>query len=326
MAAAPRRRLLALAAAAPAAARAQTAPRWSPERPITFLGPFAAGGAFDLTQRALSRGMEPVLGQPVAVVNRPGAAGTVMLGELVRARPDGHTIGLLSVNSNAVAPQLVELAFDPVRDVTPFLAYGSFMTFVAVARGALFGDFKDMMDFARREPGRLTIGVAAIGANSHLNMARLVAQEGVEVTFVPFTGGAPASTALLGGHILCAVVSGEVLPSVRDGSLRLLAVLNERRAPEFPDVPTLLDLGYGWGARPWLAVGGPKGLPAPVVARYVEAMDAAIATEGFRAVLRDLAILPLRLAPEETARLMAESLAEHERIARAIRIGRFAPR
>jgi putative tricarboxylic transport membrane protein len=323
----PRRALLALGAAAAApSATAQTGPRWSPERPVAFLGPFAAGGAFDLTQRALSRGMEPVLGQPVAVVNRPGAAGTVMLGELVRARPDGYTIGLLSVNSNAVAPQLVELPFDPVRDVTPFLAYGSFITFVAVARGAPFAELRDMMAFARREPGRLTIGVAAIGANSHLNMARLVAQEGVEVTFVPFTGGAPASAALLGGHILCAVVSGEVLPSVRDGSLRLLAVLNERRAPEFPEVPTLLDLGYGWGARPWLAVGGPKGLPAPVVCRYVEAMDAAMATEGFRTVLRDLAILPLRLPPEETVRLMAESLAEHERIARAIRIGRFAQR
>ena len=320
---APRRALL--AALLPLPALAQQAP-WSPDRPVSFLGPFAAGGAFDLTQRALARGMEPVLGQPVTVVNRPGAAGTVMLTEIVRARPDGQTIALLSVNSNAVAPQLIELPYDPVRDVTPFLAYGSFMTFVAVARNAPFAGLKEMMAFARREPGALTIGVAAIGANSHLQMARLVAQEGVEVTFVPFTGGAPASTALLGGHIRCAVVSGEILPAVRDGSLRLLAVLNDRRPPEFPEVPTLLDLGYGWAARPWLAVGGPKGLPAAIVARYVAALDAAMATELFRKVLNDLAIFPMRLGPEETARLMAESLAEHERVARAIRIGRFAPR
>lgn len=319
-----RRNLLALAATLPVPALAQG--RWSPDRPVSFLGPFAAGGAFDLTQRALSRGLEPLLGQPVTVVNRPGAAGTVMLTEVVRARPDGHTIALLSVNSNAVAPQLIELPYDPVRDVTPFLAYGSFITFVAVARNAPFTGLKEMMEFARKEPGKLTIGVAAIGANSHMQMARLVAQEGVEVTFVPFSGGAPAATSLMGGHILCAVVSGEILPAVREGSVRLLAVLNDRRPPEFPEVPTLLDLGYGWAARPWLAVGGPKGLPQPIVDRYVEAMDAAMATDQFRKVLADLAIFPIRLSPAETAQMMAESLAEHERIARAIRIGRFAPR
>jgi tripartite-type tricarboxylate transporter receptor subunit TctC len=319
-----RRTLLSAAALLPAVARAQ--PAWSPDRPVTFLGPYAAGGSFDLTQRALARGMEPVLGQPVAVLNRPGAGGTIMLGELARSRPDGQTIGLLSVNTNAVAPQLQDLAFDPVRDFTPFLTYGSFITFVVVLRDAPFGGLRDMMQFARREPGRLSIGVASIGANSHLNMARLTAQEGVEVIFVPFTGGAPASTALLGGHIHCAVVSGEILPSVRDGSLRILAVLNDRRAPEFPDVPTLLDLGYGWASRPWLAVGGPKGLPAPVVARHVEAMDQAMRPEHFGKVMSDLAILPMRLPPEETAAMMAESLAEHERIARSIRIGRFAPR
>jgi tripartite-type tricarboxylate transporter receptor subunit TctC len=321
----PRRALLGgLTATAAVPGRAQAA--WAPDRPVSFLGPFAAGGAFDLTQRALARGMEPVLGQPVAVVNRPGGAGTVMLTEIVRARPDGQTIALLSVNSNAVAPQLIELPYDPVGAVTPFLAYGAFMTFIVVARDAPFATLPEMIAFARREPGALTIGVAAIGANSHLQMARLVAQESVEVTFVPFTGGAPAGTALLGGHVRCAVVSGEILPAVRSGSLRLLAVLNDRRPPEFPDVPTLLDLGYGWAARPWLAVGGPRGLPPPIIARYVEAMDAAMATEHFRTVLRDLAIFPMRLSPEDTAKLMAESFAEHERIARALRIGRFAPR
>lgn len=322
-----RRNLVALTLgtlAAPSVTRAQ--PHWTPERPVTFLGPFAAGGAFDVTQRAIARAAEPMLGQPIAVVNRTGAAGTIMLAELARARPDGHTLGLLSVNTNAVAPQLQDLAFDPVADFTPLITYGAFLTFVAVARQAPFASFAEMLAFARREPGRLTIGVSGIGANSHLNMARLAAEEQLDVTFVPFAGGAPASTALLGGHLMCAVVAGEVLPSVRDGSLRLLAILNADKSEEFPAVPTLPELGYSWSSRPWLGFGGPRGLPEAIATRWVAALEAATRHDDVLAVMRNLAIVPLRRGPAETRVLMTESLVEHEHIARGIRIGRFAPR
>jgi len=320
-----RRNLLALGTALLATPALAQAP-WAPDRPVNFLGPFAAGGAFDLTARAMARGMEPLLGQPVAVVNRTGAGGTIMLAELARARPDGLTIGLLSVNTNAIAPQLTEVAFDPVGDFTPILTYGSFTTFVAVPRNSPITGLREMMEQARRAPNSLNVGVSAIGSNAHLTMARLTSQERAEVTFVPFGGGAPAVTALLGGHVHCAVVSGEILPSVRDGTLRLIAVLNAQRAPEFPDVPTLLDLNYGWAANPWLGVGGPKNLPPAIVARYGEVMRRAMETEGFRTSMSTLAIARLDLGPAETATLMAESLAEHAQLARALRIGRFAPR
>jgi tripartite-type tricarboxylate transporter receptor subunit TctC len=319
-----RRGLLAAALAAPALS-AQAQGRWSPSRPVTFLSPFNAGGAFDVTQRALARAVEPDIGQPIALVNRLGASGTVMLGELARVRPDGQTLGLLSVNTNAVAPQLLQLPFNPVTDFTPLMVYGVFLGFIAVARNSPFGSLRDLIAYARREPGRLTIGVAGIGANSHLNMARLAAEEGVEVTFVPFTGGTPATTALLGGHVMCAVVAGEVLPSVRDGSLRLLALLNRDKSDEFPDLPTLPELGYSWGIRPWVGMGGPPGLPEAVAARWTDALIQGTEAPDFLAAMRNVAILPNRIRPAEMQALMAESYAEHERIARAIRIGRFAP-
>jgi len=277
-----------------------------------------------VTQRALARAVEPAIEQPVAVMNRPGAAGTVMLAELSRARPDGQTLGLLSVNSNAVAPQLQTLTFDPVADFTPLMVYGSFLTFVTVAANSPFTSLRDLIAFARREPGRLTIGVSGIGANSHLNMARLAAEEAVEVTFVPFTGGAPATMALLGGHVMCAVVAGEVLPSVRDGTLRLLSLLNADKSEEFPNVPTMPELGYSWASRPWLGMGGPKGLPDAVTARWSSALLEATRNDAFGAVMRNLAIVPVRMGPAEMRVMMAESLAEHERVARSIRIGRFA--
>ena len=120
------------------------------------------------------------------------------------------------------------------------------------------------------------------------------------------------------------MVSGEVLPSVRDGSLRALAILNAEKSEEFPAVPTLPELGYSWSSRPWIGVGAPRGLTGPVQARWVEALMAATLQPDFLEVMRRLAIVPLRLGPAEFGALMAESLAEHERIARAIRIGRFA--
>jgi tripartite-type tricarboxylate transporter receptor subunit TctC len=317
-----RRSLLATTVALPGLARAQG--RWAPDRPVSFLAPFAAGGAFDVTQRALARVVEPAIGQPIAIVNRTGAAGTIMLAELNRARPDGQTLGLLSVNTNAVAPQLVQVPFNPVTDFTPLMVYGIFLGFIAVARNSPFSSLREMVQFARREPGRLTIGVAGIGANSHLNMARLAAEEGIDVTFVPFPGGAPATTALLGGHVMCAVVAGEVLPSVRDGTLRLIAILNTAKSEEFPDVPTLPELGYSWGIRPWLGMGGPPGLPEPVAARWTDALIEGMAAPGFLAAMRSVAIVPTPMRPAEMRTLMAESYAEHERIARAIRIGRFS--
>jgi tripartite-type tricarboxylate transporter receptor subunit TctC len=319
-----RRNLLSLLLAAPSVAAAQST--WSPDRPVTFLSPFAAGGSFDVTQRALARAAEPAIGQSMAVVNRTGAAGTIMLAELTRARPDGQTLGLLSVNTNAVAPQLQTLSFDPVNDFTPLMNYGSFLTFVTVSAGSSFGSLRDLIAFARREPGKLTVGVSGIGANSHLNMARLAAEEGIEVTFVPFTGGAPATTALLGGHVMCAVVAGEVLPSVRDGTLRLISLLNADKSEEFPNVPTMPELGYSWASRPWIGVGGPKGLPDNIAARWSGVLLEATQNEAFLSTMRTLAIVPVRLNAAEMKAMMAESLAEHERVAQTIRIGRLAPR
>ena len=141
---------------------------------------------------------------------------------------------------------------------------------------------------------------------------------------MPFTGGAPATTALLGGHVMCAVVAGEVLPSVRDGTLRLISLLNADKSEEFPNVPTMPELGYSWASRPWLGMGGPKGLPEAVTARWSGALLEGTRNDAFLAAMRNLAIVPVRMGPAEMRTMMAESLAEHERVARTIRIGRFA--
>ena len=125
---------------------------------------------------------------------------------------------------------------------------------------------------------------------------------------------------------MCAVVAGEVLPSVRDGTLRLLSLLNADKSEEFPNVPTMPELGYSWASRPWIGMGGPKNLPDVIANRWSEELLAATRNETFLNTMRNLAIVPVRLGPAEMRSMMAESLAEHERVARTIRIGRFAPR
>ncbi|WP_107676399.1 tripartite tricarboxylate transporter substrate binding protein [Agrobacterium sp. LAD9] len=322
-----RRKFLAMATAIPATlampgiVRAQS---WKPNRVVTFLSPFAAGGTFDVTERALARAAEPIIGQTITVVNRAGAAGTVALGELARAKPDGLTLGLMSVSNNAVAPQMVDLSFDPVSDFTPLVTYASFLSFLIVKSDSPLGSYKDWIDFARKQPKKLTVGISTLGSNSHLLMARLAAEEGVELSFVPFGGGAPALTAVLGGHVMCALLSGEALAPQREGTIRMLAVLNKDKVEEFPDVPNMADLGFKWASLPWVGMGAPKGLPEEITKRWSEVLLEATYDKAFLQALSNLAFVPTRMGPADMGKMMSESLAEHEKIVKSLGLGRFA--
>lgn len=319
-----RRAILAGAAAIAALPHLALGQARFPERPITFLVPYGTGGSFDLTIRALAAGMEPALGQPVLVVNRPGASGAVMLGQLARARPDGYTIGSLNVSINAAAPQMQELPFDAIADFTPIMNYGAFTLFVAVPSESPFQSLKDLIDSARTNPKSVTVGITGLGGVAHLMMSRLGLQEKADLAFVPFPGGAQVATAILGKHVNCAVVSGEILPHVRAGRMRLLGTFNESRFPEFPAVPTTRDLGYGWAINPWMGVGGPRDLPVEIAGRLREALFKAMETAAFRNVMTDLAVMTKRADGAETARLMRASHDEHRDIAQALKVGRFA--
>lgn len=321
---AKRRSLLAALAALAAGPRLASSQARFPERPITFLVPYGTGGSFDLTIRALATGMEPHLGQPVLVVNRPGASGSVMLGQLARAKPDGYTIGSLNVSINAAAPQMQESPFDPIADFTPIMNYGAFTLFVAVPADSPFPSLRALVESARVNPKSVTVGITGLGGVAHLMMSRLALQEKADITFVPFPGGAQVATAVLGGHVNCAIVSGEVLPHARAGRMRLLATFNDTRFAEFPAVPTTRDLGYGWAINPWMGVGGPRDLPVEPAERLREALFKAMETPGFRSVMGELAVITRRADGAELARLMRTSFDEHRDIARAMKIGRYA--
>jgi tripartite-type tricarboxylate transporter receptor subunit TctC len=303
---------------------AGTAQAEFPERPITLLVPFAPGGGTDITARVIAQGAEARLGQPIVVVNRPGAGGAIALDETARAEPDGYTLVVFSAIAAAIAPHMQEVPFSPLEDFTPIMNYGAFTTFIAVRSSSDFQTLDDLIAYAKENPRALTTGVSAIGASSHLGMARLMAENDAAVTFVPFGGGAPAVTALLGGHLAVAVTSGEILPHVRSGDVRLLGLLQDAKVAEFPDLPNVRELGYDWDLESWLGIAGPAGLDADVLAKLEAAFTEAMDDEAFKAAMEDLAMLTVYQDHAAAARALAQSYEDFGRITEDLGIGLFA--
>jgi tripartite-type tricarboxylate transporter receptor subunit TctC len=297
-----------------------------PARPITLVIPFAPAGGSDLTARALAKAAEPILGQPITVVNRPAGGGATAMQEVARAAPDGYTIVNSTAILTAIAPAMREVPYNSATDFTPIMNYGAFNTFVAVRSDSPYRSLKDLLDFAKANPRVVTAGVSVIGASSHLGMARLAQDSGAQVSFVPFGGGAPAVTALLGRHITCVVVSGEVLPHVASGQARLLATLMGERVPSLPDVPSIRELGFNWAMNSWLGIAGPRGLPAPIVTRLQDAFLQASQNAEFKRVMEEIAVAELRADSAAAARVMAEDIQAFDALVRELRLGRYAPR
>jgi tripartite-type tricarboxylate transporter receptor subunit TctC len=320
-----RRAVLASLPALALARRAGAQPAY-PSKPITLIVPFAPGGGADLSVRALAKAAEASLGQPVTIVSKPAGGGAGAMKEVAQSAPDGYTLIDFTAILAAIAPHMREVPYDPLKDFTPVMNFGAFITFVAVRADSPYRSFDQLVEFARANPRVATFGVSVIGASSHLGMARVAAERKVDVTFVPFGGGAPAVTALLGRHVTAAVTSGEVLAHVKSGEVRLLASLMTDKSPDFPNVPSLKDLGFGWSLNSWLGIAGPAGLPPDVVARLEKAFLAAMQDQGFRKTMNDLAMV---IAPADHVAAktrLDEDVRAFGALVRDLKLGRYAGR
>jgi tripartite-type tricarboxylate transporter receptor subunit TctC len=305
------------------------APAWAqgfPARPITLVIPFAPAGGSDLTARALAKAAEPILGQPITVVNRPAGGGAQAMQEVARAAADGYTLVMSTAILTAIAPNMRDVPYNPATDFTPIMTYGAFNTFIAVRADSPYQTLRELMDFAKANPRVVTVGVSVIGASSHLGMARLAQDAGAQVSFVPFGGGAPAVTALLGRHVTSVVVSGEVLPHVASGQVRLLASLMGERVPSLPNVPSIRELGSSWSMNSWLGIAGPANMPQPVVKRLQDAFLQASNDATFKRVMEEIAVAELRNDAAGAARIMAEDIRDFEALIKELKLGRYAAR
>ncbi len=315
-----RRALLGAALAAPAIApfssRAQ--PRF-PERPITLLVPFPAGGATDVQMRALAEAAGRAFGQTVVTENRPGAGSTLGPAAVARAKPDGYLVSQMTLPGLRL-PFMQRMAYDPRRDFTPLIHLTGYTFGIVVRAESSWKTWQEVVADARRNPGRHRWGNTGANGTPHLAMLDLAERERLEVVHVPFRGEADAVPALLGGHIEATAAGTGLYELIREGRLRLLNVWTPDRRPGFPEVPTLLELGYQG-----MVITSPYGLVAP--AGLDPAITAAL-HEGFRRALHDpahLAVLakldqPLQyLDSADYARTMAATIDDEE--ARVKRLG-----
>jgi tripartite-type tricarboxylate transporter receptor subunit TctC len=293
--------LLVLAAMA-GTARAQEA---YPSRAIQMVVPYPPGGNTDLMARALQQELSRALGQPVVVVNRGGAAGTIGNAELARARPDGYTIGM-SPNNPLTAQPHQQAGLSYTLDSFRFLClvYDNPQV-VVLGRGAPFQDLAGMFAFARTGREALVFGSPGQGSTQHILIAGLMRAAGIDGLHVPYTGAGPMAQAALGGQIMVFVESASIPAAT---GLPVIGVFGRERLPSLPQVPTLAELGHPMEGTSAGGLIAPAGIPDAAAAAVERACAAAVASEGFRTAAERLSATP-RFLPGEAfrARFQAES-------------------
>jgi tripartite-type tricarboxylate transporter receptor subunit TctC len=269
-----------LGAAALAASRAFGAAY--PERPITFVCPWPAGGTADLTMRALCSAAAKTLQQTIVVDNKAGASGMLGLKALANAKPDGYTIGQVPISVTRFA-QLGSVQLDPLKDLS-FIARTSGQTFgIAVRSDSPWKTLEDLVAAAKASPGKVTYASAGIGGATHVGMEEFALAAGAKFNHIPYKGGAPALQDLLGGQVDALADSSSWAPHVKSGKLKLLATWGEKRTRDFPDVPTLKERGFDVVVDAPNGVAAPKGIDAAVEARLRDALKQAAASAEFAA-------------------------------------------
>jgi tripartite-type tricarboxylate transporter receptor subunit TctC len=312
-----RRHTLVALAAASAAPALHAQPRF-PERPISLLVPFGPGGIADLTARAVAEHMSKSLGQPVVVENKP-SAGSIVAGQAVAtAKPDGHTLLLMS-NGNAVSVGLFKkLPFDAQKDFAPITTLGYFDIGVFVAT------LKDVLAHAKANPGKLNVGTIAPGSTQHLSAKLFETVAGIDVLVVPYKGSPAVLTALRAGEIDVAFeIVGPMVPQVSAGAVRALGVSSDKRNPALPEVPTVIQAGLpGYNVASWNALAAPAGTRPEVLATLGKAAREAVASAEVQARLGKLG---MRLQGSTPAELQALLGSEIQRWGAVIRAAKIEP-
>lgn len=261
-----------------------------PTRPITMLIAYAPGAGTDVNARVAGQGVSKILGQELIPTNRPGGGGAVSAGILASSKSDGYTILAAPSNPFTTTPHLESVAYDPLKDFIPIIEFGSLNIAILVRADSPYTSLKELVEFARKNPGRVSYGIPGVGTSSHLAMEHVIDVEKVNIAVIPFAGGAPAATALLGGHVTASGVSTSgFLSHLKAGKIRVLATASEKRLDVTPETPTLHELGYPYGVivEKYMIV-APKGTPSVVVKKLEDAFRKAMETTEFRNTAENL--------------------------------------
>jgi tripartite-type tricarboxylate transporter receptor subunit TctC len=301
-------------------ALAQTPPY--PVKPVRFIAGFPAGGPSDIVTRAVAKRMSELMGQPVVVENRSGAGGHIAVEALTKAPPDGYTI-LLAGSFVTIGPSLhAKLAYDPVRDIAPvgLIARNQYLLVVHPAVPAKSA--KELIALAKRRPGQLNYGSSGVGAPPHLATELMLSMARVVAVHVPYKGATPAIADLVGGHIDFYVggISG-LIPQVRSGRLRALAVTGAKRSSELPEVPTIAEAAIpGYDISTWFGVVAPAGTSTDIVARLNATLVKIIGEKDTQSFLIAQGLEPAASTPDELGRIIRDEIPKFSKIVKTAKI------
>ncbi|MES2186751.1 MAG: tripartite tricarboxylate transporter substrate binding protein [Pseudomonadota bacterium] len=270
--------MLALACACSLSAVAQTASTW-PDRTVTIVVPFPAGGSTDMVARAIAQNMQEKLGQTVLVDNRPGATGTIGAGQVKRAAPDGYTLMVSSLGTFVMAPHLLKnVPYDALHDFDYISVPVQAPNVLVASPKQSARTVADVIAELKANPGKVSFASSGNGSSDHLSAEIFWQQTGTSGLHVPYKGGAPAINDLLGGQVDFSFPNvNAVLQQIRAGKLRAIAVTGSKRSPVLPDVPTLDEAGvHGADVYSWQGLAAPRGLPPAIKAKLSAAAIAAI--------------------------------------------------
>jgi tripartite-type tricarboxylate transporter receptor subunit TctC len=279
-----------------------------PNRPIQLIISNVAGAQSDVTGRLLAEEMEKVLGTKIVVINKPGGSGTLGTDAVARSKKDGYTIGYSSaggiVYARVMNPEAVP--YDPEKDLEHLGLHLFFPNVAVVQASSPWKNFGELIDYARKNPNKVRVGTIGQGSIDSFNLEITQTVTGAKFTNVPFKGGESVTTALLGGHIEVAYdVFSKYLPHMQAGKVRIL--LTTKKRPEFPDIPTLPELGYKQELPSvWLALFGPSGLPEDVKNVLVSAIEKAAKNPQVKAKIEEMGNIVEYRPPAELRKAMIE--------------------
>ncbi len=290
-----------------------------PSKPIRLVIPFAPGGVVDVTARQIGPKLSEALGQPVLIENKSGAGGTLAADYVAKSAPDGHTL-LVAFDSHAVNPHIYksDLRYDTFKDLAPISFIGSIPLLLATSTAFPANDISAFIQVAKSKPGTISYASVGAGSSGHLAAEQLKLLANVDMLHIPFKGGAPALSALMGEQVqLIVFAAGAGVPLVRGGKIKPLAVSGKRRSSALPSVPTMAEAGYPQlDSGAWMGLLAPAGTPAPVIARLNAELAKVLKDPDLIKKLADQAVDLSSSTPEELGSLIRT---EHDKWGKVIK-------
>ncbi|MGH8702228.1 MAG: tripartite tricarboxylate transporter substrate binding protein [Burkholderiales bacterium] len=294
-----------------------------PAKPIRVIVPFPPGGGNDTIARLMGQRLAPALGQQVLVDNRPGAAGAIGAELAAKAPPDGYTLFLAGVASHGINPNLrKQLPYDPVRDFSGVSLIASAPSLVVVHPLLPVTSIKQLVALAKAKPGAINYASNGSGSSSHLAVELFGMTTGTVMTHIPYKGAALALTDLMSGQVQLAFSSAvSMLPQVKAGKLRAIAMTGAKRSPAIPDIPTVAEAGVpGYETGSWYGIVAPAKTPRPVIERLSREIAAATRSAEISGRLVDEAVIPFGSTPEEFDAHIRRELARWAKVIAKARI------